>query len=85
MIGAMAQEEVGRLYPVAKAILTPIFRASWKFDLQGLENVPDTGGAILCPNHTSVLDSFFVPALLPRRTPPTSPRRSRWRRATAAS
>src|SRR4051794_10321044 len=25
------------------------------------------GGAILCPNHTSVLDSFFVPALLPRR------------------
>ena len=32
-----------------------------------MENVPATGGAILCPNHTSVLDSFFVPALLPRR------------------
>jgi len=63
----MATEEVGKLYPIAKAILTPLFRASWRFDLQGLENVPESGGAILCPNHTSVLDSFFVPALLPRR------------------
>jgi 1-acyl-sn-glycerol-3-phosphate acyltransferase len=63
----MPADEVGKLYPVAKAVLTPIFRASWKFNLEGLENVPATGGAILCPNHTSVLDSFFVPALLPRR------------------
>ncbi len=63
----MASPEVGKLYPVAKAILTPVFRASWKFDLQGLDNIPNDGGAILCPNHTSVLDSFFVPALLPRR------------------
>lgn len=63
----MPEAEVGKLYPVAKAILTPLFRASWKFDLRGLENIPPSGGAILCPNHTSVLDSFFVPALLPRR------------------
>ncbi len=63
----MAADEVGKLYPIAKAILTPLFRASWRFDLQGLENVPASGGAILCPNHTSVLDSFFVPALLPRQ------------------
>jgi 1-acyl-sn-glycerol-3-phosphate acyltransferase len=63
----MPADEVGKLYPVAKAVLTPLFRAGWKFHLEGLENVPSTGGAILCPNHTSVLDSFFVPALLPRR------------------
>ncbi len=63
----MPANEVGKLYPVAKAVLTPLFRAGWKFDLQGLENIPASGGAILCPNHTSVLDSFFVPALLPRR------------------
>ncbi|MDQ3462865.1 MAG: 1-acyl-sn-glycerol-3-phosphate acyltransferase [Actinomycetota bacterium] len=63
----MASNEVGRLYPAAKAVITPLFRVSWRFDLKGLENIPDTGGAILCPNHTSVLDSFFVPALLPRR------------------
>jgi 1-acyl-sn-glycerol-3-phosphate acyltransferase len=63
----MAPQEVGKLYPVAKAVMTPLFRASWNFDLQGLEHIPPRGGAILCPNHTSVLDSFFVPALLPRR------------------
>ncbi|MCU1370430.1 MAG: phospholipid/glycerol acyltransferase, partial [Ilumatobacteraceae bacterium] len=63
----MPADEVGKLYPVAKAVLTPLFRAGWKFNLEGLENIPATGGAILCPNHTSVLDSFFVPALLPRR------------------
>lgn len=63
----MPADEVGKLYPVAKAVLTPLFRAGWRFNLEGLENVPASGGAILCPNHTSVLDSFFVPALLPRR------------------
>jgi 1-acyl-sn-glycerol-3-phosphate acyltransferase len=63
----MSSDDVGKLYPVAKAILTPLFRASWKFELRGLDNIPKSGGAILCPNHTSVLDSFFVPALLPRR------------------
>lgn len=63
----MPADEVGKLYPVAKAVLTPLFRAGWKFDIQGLDNIPASGGAILCPNHTSVLDSFFVPALLPRR------------------
>jgi 1-acyl-sn-glycerol-3-phosphate acyltransferase len=66
MIGAVT-EDVGKLYPVAKAVLTPLFRASWKFTIEGMENVPESGPAVLCPNHTSVLDSFFVPALLPRR------------------
>ncbi len=60
-------EEIGKLYPVAKAVITPVFKAAWRFRVRGLEHVPDHGGAILCPNHTSVLDSFFVPALLPRR------------------
>jgi 1-acyl-sn-glycerol-3-phosphate acyltransferase len=63
----MTTDEVGKLYPIAKSILTPLFRAAWRFELQGLEHIPATGGAILCPNHTSVLDSFMVPALLPRQ------------------
>ena len=63
----MSEDDVGKLYPVAKAIMTPLFSAAWKLDVRGLDNVPKSGGAILCPNHTSVLDSFFVPAVLPRR------------------
>ena len=61
------EREAGQLYPVAKAIITPVFRFSWRFHVEGLENVPTEGPALICPNHTSVLDSFFVPAVLPRR------------------
>ena len=59
--------DYGALYPVARAVLTPIFKASWRVHTSGLDNVPDGGGAIICPNHVSVLDSFFVPLVLPRR------------------
>lgn len=64
----MAEErDVGRLYPAAKRVLTPIFQRLWKIDVEGLENVPPEGGAIICANHTSVIDSFFLPVALPRR------------------
>ena len=59
--------DVGKLYPVAMAIMTPVFRFAWRVRVEGLSNIPDTGGAILAPNHTSVLDSFFLPLVLPRR------------------
>ena len=60
-------QDVGRLYPVARAVLSPIFKALWRVSVQGLEHVPPTGGAIFCPNHTSVIDSFFLPLVLPRQ------------------
>jgi 1-acyl-sn-glycerol-3-phosphate acyltransferase len=59
--------EAGQLQTVARAILKPIVRVGWRIDVRGLEHIPTTGPAILCPNHISVLDSFFVPAVLPRR------------------
>ena len=34
-----SEEDVGRLYPVAKAVITPVFRASWNLQVEGLENV----------------------------------------------
>ena len=52
---------------MAKAVIKPVFSFAWRFHVEGAENVPRTGPAIICPNHTSVLDSFFVPAVLPRR------------------
>jgi 1-acyl-sn-glycerol-3-phosphate acyltransferase len=63
----MTEREVGQLYPVAKAVIKPLFSFAWRFHVEGAENVPTDGPAIICPNHTSVLDSFFVPAVLPRR------------------
>src|SRR5438477_10687551 len=60
-------EHAGQLRGVARAILRLIVRRGWRIGVQGLEHIPKTGPAILCPNHISVLDSFFVPAVLPRR------------------
>jgi 1-acyl-sn-glycerol-3-phosphate acyltransferase len=59
--------QYGRLYPVARAVLEPIFRSMWRVHVRGLEHVPDEGPAIFCPNHTSVIDSFFLPLTLPRK------------------
>lgn len=61
------RREAGQLQGVAKAVLTPLFRAGWRVRTEGRENVPREGGAIIAPNHTSVLDSFFVPLTLRRR------------------
>jgi 1-acyl-sn-glycerol-3-phosphate acyltransferase len=64
--GGPDQREYGRLYPVARAIMTPIFRAGWRVHLRGADRLPK-GPAIICPNHTSVIDSFMLPSVLPRR------------------
>jgi 1-acyl-sn-glycerol-3-phosphate acyltransferase len=59
--------EAGQLQVVARVVLRPLIRLLWRIDVRGLEHLPDVGPAILCPNHISVIDSFFVPAMLPRR------------------
>lgn len=59
--------DAGQLYPVAKAILSPIFSFFWRVEVQGRENVPSSGPGILCPSHTSVIDSFLVPFAAGRR------------------
>ncbi len=44
-----------------------MFKFGWRVKVEGLDNVPTDGPAILCPNHTSVIDSFMMPLVLPRR------------------
>ena len=61
------KREYGKAYPVAKAILSPIFKVLWKVKVNGAEHIPASGPAIFCPNHTSVIDSFMLPLVLPRR------------------
>jgi 1-acyl-sn-glycerol-3-phosphate acyltransferase len=58
---------VGQLFNVAKAVLTPVLKFGWKVRVEGMENVPPDGPAIICPNHTSFIDSVFLPLVLPRR------------------
>ncbi len=40
----------------------------WKVTVEGIDNIPEDGPAIIAPNHLSFCDSVFVPASLPRRT-----------------
>lgn len=59
-------KNIGRLQSAVKTVMQPIFNVLWDVDVYGASNLPEDGAAILCANHTSVLDSFFVPAALQR-------------------
>ncbi|RZT85145.1 1-acyl-sn-glycerol-3-phosphate acyltransferase [Pseudonocardia sediminis] len=48
-------------------LLGPLMRLFCRPTIEGLDNVPDRGGAILASNHLAVADSFFLPLLVPRR------------------
>mgnify|MGYP006197652597 CR=1 FL=1 len=61
------RRQYGWLYPAARAVLKPTFETLWRITVTGQENVPKSGPAIVCPNHTSVIDSVLLPAVLPRR------------------
>lgn len=57
----------GQIQTAAKVVLTPLFRFAWRVHVEGAHHIPRRGPAIIAPNHTSVLDSFFVPLVLKRR------------------
>lgn len=44
-----------------------VTRLLWDFTVEGADNVPLDGPALITPNHLSFCDSVFVPAALPRR------------------
>jgi 1-acyl-sn-glycerol-3-phosphate acyltransferase len=56
----------GTLYPLAKALIRPATKLIWPVKVNGLENVPSGGPAIIAPNHISFLDSVVLIGILPR-------------------
>jgi 1-acyl-sn-glycerol-3-phosphate acyltransferase len=48
-------------------LLGPLLRLWCRPTIEGAENVPERGGAILASNHLAVADSFFLPLLVRRR------------------
>ncbi len=63
---AALPENIGRLQPLAMKLFRPVFHRLWDIEVEGLENLPTNGPAIFCPNHVSVIDSFMLPAVLPK-------------------
>ena len=43
-----------------RRVLAPVSRRLWKLNIEGTENIPAEGPAIICPNHISFFDSVFV-------------------------
>jgi len=48
-------------------VFGPALRALYRPKVEGLENVPDRGPAILAPNHESFLDDFLLPLVIRKR------------------
>jgi 1-acyl-sn-glycerol-3-phosphate acyltransferase len=48
-------------------LLGPLLRLAFRPKIEGVENIPGTGGAVLASNHLAVADSFFLPLMVPRR------------------
>jgi 1-acyl-sn-glycerol-3-phosphate acyltransferase len=53
-------------YQLSRVIAGPFLHTIWRPKVFGAENVPASGGAILAPNHLSVVDSIFLPLMLDR-------------------
>lgn len=54
-------------YRVMKMIVAPLLKIFFRPWVEGMENIPADGPAILASNHLSFSDSFFLPALMRRR------------------
>ena len=54
------------LYTIGQYTLGPVIRLALRPSVEGLENVPATGGAVLAGNHLSVADEYLMGAVVPR-------------------
>ncbi len=50
----------------SRAVVQPVARRLWDIEQVGYERLPESGPAILCPNHISFLDSAFLMLTLDR-------------------
>ncbi len=55
------------LYGTMKVAIGGPLKVAFRPWVEGLENIPATGPAILASNHLSFSDSFFLPAMLDRK------------------
>jgi 1-acyl-sn-glycerol-3-phosphate acyltransferase len=54
-------------YVLKYVLLGPLLRLLFRPRIEGLEHIPDEGGAIVAGNHLSFSDHFLMPAILKRR------------------
>ena len=70
-------------YRTSRLIAGPALRTLARPEVTGMENVPTSGPAILASNHLSIIDSIFLPLMVPR--PVTFAAKSEYFTGTAAA
>lgn len=62
----MKANGAGKAQNRARTTLAPVARRLWSIEISGLDRLPESGPAILCPNHVSFLDSAFLMLVVQR-------------------
>jgi 1-acyl-sn-glycerol-3-phosphate acyltransferase len=62
----MKAQGAGKAQTRARTALAPVARRLWSIEISGLDRLPESGPAILCPNHVSFLDSAFLMLVVQR-------------------
>lgn len=65
-VGTDDSPRVGTLSRPARSLSRPIMRLLYRAEVEGADHVPDSGPAIISPNHRSFFDSPLVMAMSPR-------------------
>jgi 1-acyl-sn-glycerol-3-phosphate acyltransferase len=55
------------LLHVLNTVVPPLAKAIWRPTIEGIDNIPRTGGLILASNHVSFADSLVIPIVAPRK------------------
>lgn len=55
------------LYSFLKPIVGSLFRLLFNVRIKGKENIPQSGGLLLCPNHIAAVDVISIGAVCPRQ------------------
>ena len=53
------------LYAIAKILLKPIFFIIYNISIEGINNIPESEGYIVCGNHTKALDPILLGLAFP--------------------
>lgn len=59
-VASAALPGTGKAQVRARRIIKPILDRLWDVRIEGIDNIPTVGPAILCPNHISFFDSVFT-------------------------
>jgi 1-acyl-sn-glycerol-3-phosphate acyltransferase len=63
---AIKAQGAGKAQGRLRRVVAPVAHRLWDIEVNGLDRLPESGPAILCPNHVSFLDSAFLMLVAPR-------------------